>query len=203
MLPPLLRALDDPFDPGLIDSKEQPDLFPPDPHDVWALIQREARKVGDTDTLREFPVIVASDQEPRWKAISYSILQDLWCMVTDHGSGVLYTVSLIQSICDSSVFTLYDFKMMCCLIMTEKQYSTWESKLRGLAQIQRTENQALPKRNPFRAVDVNALMGEGDFSTPAQQVRIPAEGLQQVKHLDSCPPGRAGGGGAKTVFCEH
>lgn len=111
---------DDPFDPGLIDSEEQPDLFPPDPHDVWALIRREARKVGDTDTLREFPVIVASDQEPRWKAISYSILQDLRCMVTDHGSGVLYTVSLIQSICDSSVFTLYDFKMMCRLIMTEK-----------------------------------------------------------------------------------
>lgn len=29
-------------------------------------------------------------------------------------------------------------------------------------------------------------MGEGDFSSPVQQAQIPAEGLQQVKHLATC-----------------
>ena len=60
---------DDPFDPGLIDS-EEPDLFPLNPHDAWLLIRREARKAGDTDMLRAFPVIVASDQLLQWEDIS-------------------------------------------------------------------------------------------------------------------------------------
>lgn len=87
--------------------------------------------------LRAFLDIVAPGQEPRWEALSYSVLRD----------------------------------------------TVWESKWRGLAQIQATENLLLQRKNPLRAVDVNALMGEGDFSTPAQQVLIAAEGLQQVKHL--------------------
>lgn len=48
--------------------------------------------------------------------------------VTDHGIGAPYTVGLIQSICDSSVLTPRDFKMMCRLIMTDMQCSVWEAE---------------------------------------------------------------------------
>ncbi|XP_042649463.1 uncharacterized protein LOC122153500 [Tyto alba] len=33
---------DDPFDPGPVDPEEEPDLYPPDPQDVWANIKRQA-----------------------------------------------------------------------------------------------------------------------------------------------------------------
>jgi len=52
----------------------------------------------------------------------------------------------------------------------------WESKWRGLTQIQALENLLQPQRNPLRVVDVKALMGEGGFSTPALQVLIAAGG---------------------------
>ena len=109
---------DDPCDPDLTDSDEEPDLSPPSACNAWALVWREARKAGDTDMLRAFPVIMAPEQEPQWEAISYSILQDLCHKVTHHSIGTPYTVNLIQSVCDSSVFTPHDFKMMSCLIMT-------------------------------------------------------------------------------------
>lgn len=85
LLPPPWRVLttsspedpNDPFDPGPIGSEEEPDLFSPDPHDMWALIQREARKAGDTDTRAEglrCYCYLALDQELQWEALSCNVL---------------------------------------------------------------------------------------------------------------------------------
>ncbi|KQL43101.1 hypothetical protein AAES_28303 [Amazona aestiva] len=41
--------LDSPFDPGPIDPEKEPDLYPPDPHDKWAAVNREARQNEDPD----------------------------------------------------------------------------------------------------------------------------------------------------------
>lgn len=67
-----------PFDPG-IEPEEETDLSPPDPRTTAG---REAKKAGKTDRLKVFPVITASDQEPCWEALLYSVLQDLGCIVT-------------------------------------------------------------------------------------------------------------------------
>ncbi|KAI1239672.1 m7GpppN-mRNA hydrolase, partial [Lamprotornis superbus] len=40
---------EEPFDPGPIDSDDELDLFPPDPHDKWVRLKREALLAGDLE----------------------------------------------------------------------------------------------------------------------------------------------------------
>jgi len=117
---------DDPFDPGSVDLKEEPDLFLPEPHNMWTLLRREARKAGD--------------------AICLGLSLSLWPRDKNRGGRLCRIVSYRMGIEREGVDT-------------------------------KSGKNLLQRRNPFRAVDVNALTGEGDFSAPAQQVLIAAEGL--------------------------
>ncbi|KAM4643130.1 uncharacterized protein AAGF69_015339 [Amazona ochrocephala] len=178
--------LDGPFDPRPIDPEKGPDLYPPDPHDKWAAVRGEARRAGDADVLHAFPVVYVPDQDLRWESLSYAFIKDIRQTVMDHGLGAPYTTHLIQSLCDTHVFTPNDFKTFFCLIMMDMQYTMWESKMRHLAGTQATENLVLGARDPLRAVTGDALLGQADFGTNTAQARICQVGLQQVKQLALC-----------------
>ncbi|OPJ67235.1 hypothetical protein AV530_013943 [Patagioenas fasciata monilis] len=74
---------EDPFDPGPVDPEKEPDLYPPDLHNVWANIRQQALKEGDLDIAKTIvdPVIYQGQrgQQPQWEAISVPVVKELYC----------------------------------------------------------------------------------------------------------------------------
>lgn len=69
---------DDPFDPEPVDPEAAPDLYPPEPCDIWGKIKQEAAKERDTDilqNLRAFPLIYEAKHQPRWEGLQFSIIK--------------------------------------------------------------------------------------------------------------------------------
>ena len=76
--PPMMRAAvnncnykdNDPLDLRLVSLRKEPDLHPPDPHDVWCAICREAEREGDFDMVQRLhlalacPVIYKHNKRP-------------------------------------------------------------------------------------------------------------------------------------------
>lgn len=107
--------------------------------------------------------------------------------MTDRGLGALYTTHLIQTLCDTRVFTPDDFKTLFHLIMSNMQYTMWESKMRELADGQAAENVALGACDPLRAVTADVLLGQADFSSNAAQARICQAGLHKLNNWHFVP----------------
>lgn len=71
---------DDPFDPEPVDPEAAPDLYPPDPCDIWGKIKQQAAKERDTDilqNLRAFPVIYEANHQPDGRVCSF-LLSNSW-----------------------------------------------------------------------------------------------------------------------------
>ena len=80
---------EDLFDPGPIDPEKEPDLYPPDPHNVWAKIKKQALKEGDLEMAKTIvaPVLYSQGRAggARWEALSFSVVKELRRTVTEHG----------------------------------------------------------------------------------------------------------------------
>lgn len=124
---------DDPYDPGPIDPEKEPDLFPPDPHDVWANIRRQAIKEGDLDIAKTIvaPVIYQRGGGGQWEALSFSVVKELRRTVTEHGLSSPYFASLLSSVFDTYVMTPHDLKSLAHLLLTPTQYTLWEAQWKG------------------------------------------------------------------------
>lgn len=88
---------EEPFDPGPIDSDDEPDLFPPDPHNKWVRLKREALFARDLEMADKImaPVVCHSSKQhnPDWEPLSFQEVKELWQMVTKHGMGPLYSAA--------------------------------------------------------------------------------------------------------------
>lgn len=173
---------DDPFDPGPIDPEKEPDLFPPDPHDTWANIKRQALQEGELEIAKTIvaPVIYQRGGA-QWEALSFSVIKELRRTVTDHGLSSPYFASLLTSVFDTFVMTPHDMKSLAQLLLTPTQYSMWESYWRrGLQALLLTyvgHNNAA-----IAALTIEHLTGTGPHLDPVTQARdIPREALDAVK----------------------
>ncbi|XP_055554232.1 uncharacterized protein LOC129734622 [Falco cherrug] len=92
---------EDPFDPGPIDPEKGPDLYPPDPHDVWANIKKQALREGELEVTKTIvaPVLYTQGRagRARWEALSFSVVKELRRTVTEHGLSSPYFTSVVDS----------------------------------------------------------------------------------------------------------
>ena len=101
--PEVGAAEEDPFDPGL-DPKKEPHLDPPDSHDVWANIRRQALKEGDLEIAKMIVApVIYQGRGVQWEALSFPVIKELCRTVTEHGLSSPYFASLL-----SSGFDTYD-----------------------------------------------------------------------------------------------
>ncbi|XP_064914236.1 endogenous retrovirus group K member 8 Gag polyprotein-like isoform X3 [Columba livia] len=187
--PPLACAAgyppeDDPFDPGPVDPEKEPDLFPPDPHNVWGEIKRQALKEGELEIARTIvaPVIYQGrGGAAQWEALSFSVIKELRRTVTEHGLSSPYFASLLSSVFDTYVMTPHDLKSLARLLLTPTQYTMWESQWRtGLQTI--LLGYAGHANAALAALTIEHLTGTGQHADPAGQARdIPREALEAVR----------------------
>ncbi|KQK76190.1 hypothetical protein AAES_141002 [Amazona aestiva] len=168
-----------------MDPEKEPDLYPLDPRDKRAAVKGEARRAEDADVLCAFLGMYV-DRDLRQEGLSRAVIKDTMQTVRDHGLKAPYTTHLIQSVCNTHVFIPNDFKTLFPLIMTDMQYTVWESKMRQLTGAQAAENLALGVRDPLRTITADTLLGQADFGANAAQAMICQAGLQQVKQLALC-----------------
>jgi len=122
----------DPFDPGPVDPEKEPDLYPPNPRDVWANIKRQALKEGELEIAKTIVApVIYQGRGAQWEALSFSVIKELRRTVTEHELSSPYFASLLSSVFDTYVMTPHDLKSLAQLLLTPTQYSLWESHWRG------------------------------------------------------------------------
>ena len=125
----------DPFDPGLVEPEQEPDLYPPDLRDVWAKIKKQALKEGDLEMAKTIvaPVLYSQGRAggARWEALSFLVVKELRRTVMEHGISSPCFISLLSSVFDAYVMTPHDLKSLARLLLTPTQYTLWESHWRG------------------------------------------------------------------------
>lgn len=174
---------DNPFDPGPIDPEKEPDLFPPDPHDVWANIRRQAIKEGDLEIAKTIVAPVIYQKRGgggQWEALSFSVVKELRRTVTEHGLSSPYFASLLSSVFDTYVMTPHDLKSLAQLLLTPTQYTLWEAQWRGGLQtllLTYVGN----NNNALATLTLEHLMGTGRYTNPAEQARFPREALEATR----------------------
>lgn len=107
---------EEPFDPGPIDSHDEPDLFPPDPHNKWVHLKREALLAGDLEMADKImaPVICHGSKQhnPGWEPLSFQEVKEFWQTVTEHGMGPLYSAASPKGACQEP--RLWLLLLLCC-----------------------------------------------------------------------------------------
>ncbi|KAM9590718.1 endogenous retrovirus group K member 5 Gag polyprotein-like [Morphnus guianensis] len=173
---------DDPFDPGPVDPEEEPQLYPPDPHDVWANIRRQALKEGDLQIAKKIVApVIYQGRGAQWEALSFPVVKELRRTVTEHGLSSPYFASLLSSVLDTYVMTPHDLKSLAQLLLTPTQYSLWESQWRG--GLQALLLTYVGHNNPvIAALTIEHLTGTGQHTDPVAQARdIPREALDVTR----------------------
>ncbi|XP_074424746.1 endogenous retrovirus group K member 7 Gag polyprotein-like [Larus michahellis] len=173
---------EDPLDPGPVDPDKEPDLYPPDPHDTWANIRRQALKEGDLEIARTIVApVIYQGRGVQWEALSFPVIKELRRTVTEHGLSSPYFASLLSSVFDTYVMTPHDLKSLAQLLLTPSQYSLWESHWRG--GLQTLLNSYVGHNNAaLAALTMEHLMGTGQHSNPAAQARdCPREALEAIR----------------------
>lgn len=174
---------DEPFDPGPVDPEEEPDLYPPDPQDVWANIRRQALKEGDLQIAKKIVApVIYQGRGAQWEALSFPVVKELRRTVTEHGLSSPYFASLLSSVLDTYVMTPHDLKSLAQLLLTPTQYSLWESQWRG--GLQTLLLTYVGHNNPaLAALTIEHLTGTGQHTDPVAQARdIPREALDATRN---------------------
>lgn len=187
--PPLACAAkyppeEDPFDPGPVDPEKEPDLFPPDPHNDWGQLKRQALREGELEIAKTIvaPVIYPGrGGAAQWEALSFSVIKELRRTVTEHDLSSPYFASLLTSVCDTYIMTPHDLKSLSRLLLTPTQYALWESHWRiGLQTV--LLGYAGHQNAALAALTMEHLTGTGQHADPVGQARdIPREALEAIR----------------------
>jgi len=115
-----------------VDPEKEPDLYTPDPCDVWANIRHQALKKGELEIAKTIVApVIYHGRGAQWKALSFPVIKELRRTVTEHGLSSPYFASLLSSDFDTSIMTPHDLKSLAQLLLTLTQYFLWESLWRG------------------------------------------------------------------------
>ncbi|OPJ89819.1 hypothetical protein AV530_014007 [Patagioenas fasciata monilis] len=165
-----------------MDPEKEPDLYPPDPHDVWANIRRQALKEGELEIARTIvaPMIYWS-RRAQWEALSFPVIKELHRTVTEHGLSSPYFASLLSSGFDTYVMTPNDLKSLAQLLLTPTQYTLWEAHWRGALQAL-LMTYVGHGNAAIAALTIEHLTGTGQHSDPVAQARdIPRDALEATR----------------------
>lgn len=163
---------EDPFDSSPIDSDDEPDLFPPDPHENWVDLKRVALLAGELEMAGKIiaPVLYHGSKQcnPRWEALSFQEVKELRWTVTIHSIESPYFESLLSSTLSAHLMTPHDIGSLAGLILTSTQCTLWEAEWKkGLQALILTY---VGHRNrDLAALTLDHLVGEQPYTDPSDQ----------------------------------
>ena len=123
---------DTPFDRKTVDPDDEPNLFPPDPHENWDHLKQQALIQGDLDTAENIvtPVVYSGTRNriAQWEPLSFQEIKKLRQAITDHGIGSPFFTIILESVLAAHTMTLHDLRMLVRLLLTPALFALWEKE---------------------------------------------------------------------------
>ncbi|XP_037981518.1 uncharacterized protein LOC119696072 [Motacilla alba alba] len=155
------------------------------PGSSWRRIRKEALREGDLDLVKDLdrfaaPVVVRRGNQPKWEQIPYKELKDLRRAAKDYGRNSPYFKNVLDLMFNGYDLVPHDLKYIASSLLSPTEYMVWEGHwkklLRPLVNKYNLQ-QLLGEGND----GLEALMGEGEFDRPEDQVLLPFNLLADVK----------------------
>lgn len=139
---------------------------------------REAEANGDLEFSLCFPVTYENEfggnRNPTLEPIPYKVLKELKLACSEYGPLAPYTQTLVETLA-SKWMTPYDWSQVCKSCLSGGDYLLWKTEYDDLA-----KKAVATSEKTRKGITLDMILGEGDFNTAEEQMKMPTEALTKV-----------------------